>query len=1021
MFCRPLIQTPVLWLAAAGLGAAVGLGAELEAGAGSTDTPPFQVKQRWTTEQGLPQNRIACLKQTRDGYLWIGTWFGLVRFDGVHFTVFNKFNTPELVSDTVEALAEDTEGTLWVGTENGLVSYREHQFHRLTTADGLPDPIVPRLLSSRAGGLWVHSGGNILRLDAGKFSRPLWLETGINTGIRALHETPDGALQVFMQQGWWTLTPQGSMLATNYSLKPFEPEWLAALPTGQPGAYWVGTAQGVGEVVAGGLVTHATTGLSEGAVDLFFRDHRGKLWANVRSKPTGLYSLEGTHWTALDLGALPASSIVCMEQDREGNLWLGTGEGLVQLQRPAVKVYTTRDGLADDNVWTVCQSEDGMMWVGSDHGLNCIRDGRVVPVGAGEPEPGTGVYCLWPGRDGSVWLPKIYCGLLEVQGGQFSKWLEPAQMPGLIRALYQTRSGVFWIGGNGGAMAFPPGHFGAPCARATGQDLGDVHSILETRNGELWFGTKGHGLARLRDGHYTHFTDRDGLGSNDIWSIYEDPEGVLWLGTEKGLSRYGQGRFFAFAQQQGLPENTVNCVLEDERGQLWLSGLHGIHRVGRAELNAVAEGKRTKVQCFTLGTADGLESAETNGESQPAGWKARDGRLWFPTAHGLVVIDPKEVPLEEPPPPVFIERVLADEQTVLGDAWAEVHFPDSRQGVKDKQPASRDHRLAAGHGHVLEFRYTANTFTAPGQARFCYRLVGADRDWREETSERTVRYINLRPGDYRFEVSAANHHGVWNPHPASFAFSLAPYFWQTWTFYVLCGCGVIGLAALIQAYRLRWQHRLLKVEEQRTLANERARIARDLHDDLGTALTGLALELDVVGRKARPTPAVAAHLGETAQRTRELAQRMREVVWTVNPKCDTVSSLAGFLEQQVSQFLGADGLRLHLDFPEDIPPLPLGAEARHHLALNVREALTNVVRHAQATEVSLRLAVSDGTLAVYVQDNGRGFGPGQTHGQGLANMRTRMQQIGGTFECAGSPGTGTQLVFRLPLAPPAVP
>jgi signal transduction histidine kinase len=308
---------------------------------------------------------------------------------------------------------------------------------------------------------------------------------------------------------------------------------------------------------------------------------------------------------------------------------------------------------------------------------------------------------------------------------------------------------------------------------------------------------------------------------------------------------------------------------------------------------------------------------------------------------------------------------------------------------------------------------------ASERARFRYRLLGANRDWREETSERTARYINLKPGKYRFEVTAADHHGIWNPVPASFGFSLVPRFWQTWTFYVLCGSGVIGLAAGLQAYRLRWQRRLLKLEEQRALATERTRIARDLHDDLGTALTGLALELDVAGRQAKEVAPLAGRLSEAAQRTRDLAERMREVVWTVNPKCDTVSSLASFLEQQVSQFLRADGLRLRLDFPEDIPELPLGAEARHELALSVREALTNVVRHAQATEVTLSLAITDQTLRVQVKDNGRGFRQCQTNAHGLANMKARMERVRGSFECLCAPDGGTAVTFRLPLGQPA--
>lgn len=334
---------------------------------------------------------------------------------------------------------------------------------------------------------------------------------------------------------------------------------------------------------------------------------------------------------------------------------------------------------------------------------------------------------------------------------------------------------------------------------------------------------------------------------------------------------------------------------------------------------------------------------------------------------------------------------------ILGDA--QIQRPVIG-GFADKavEPVSLNHRrpgsdyvLAPGRGRVMEFTYTANSFVAPDRVRFRYRLTGADQDWCEETSERTVRYINLNPGDYRFEVVSANHHRLWSASPAVFAFSLAPHFWQTWTFYGVCTGAVVGLAASVQAYRLRWQHRLLKLEQERAVASERARIARDLHDDLGTALTGLALELDVTGRKAV------------------------EGVSTVNPRCDTLSSLASFLEQQVSHFLDADDVRVHLDFPESIPEQPLPAVARHQLALGIREALTNVVRHAQATDVVVTLSLQPGELLVQVKDNGRGFRLGSTSGHGLENMRERLEQVGGRVELESNPGSGTTVTFRLPL------
>jgi signal transduction histidine kinase len=411
-----------------------------------------------------------------------------------------------------------------------------------------------------------------------------------------------------------------------------------------------------------------------------------------------------------------------------------------------------------------------------------------------------------------------------------------------------------------------------------------------------------------------------------------------------------------------------------------------------------------------------MESSETNGEHQPSGWKGSDGRLWFPTTQGLVVVDP-DLYKSNAPPPIQIEQVFADEEILYGD-FAD---PSPMRGAKPGGGPTAGRipntiQLAAGRPKVIEFHFSANTFVDAKHVRFRYRLLKVDKEWGPVTSERVARYTNLHPGDYVFEVTAADNNGIWNRESAKVEFSIARRFTESWTFYIFCGCGVVGVAGAVQAYRLRWQRRLLKLEEQRALANERARIARDLHDDLGTALTGLALELDVAGKSAQVGSGMTERLSQTASHTRQMAERMREVVWSVNPKCDTLSSLAGFLEEQVSQVLRTDTIVSRVEFPEQIPMLSLGADTRHQLALSVREALTNVVRHAQATEVVLSLTIVDNELVVQVKDNGKGFRSNGTNGHGLENMRARLSHIGGRFECVSNEQTGTAVSFRLPLS-----
>lgn len=369
------------------------------------------------------------------------------------------------------------------------------------------------------------------------------------------------------------------------------------------------------------------------------------------------------------------------------------------------------------------------------------------------------------------------------------------------------------------------------------------------------------------------------------------------------------------------------------------------------------------------------------------------------------MIDPRTVRRNDVPPPVVIEQVIADEEIIYGDGSnSELSTPNSQ--------------LPPGRARVIEIRYTANSFAAPHHVRFKYQLEGVDQGWRDDDQNRRVAfYTRLRPGSYTFRVRACNNHGVWSETPARFAFTLAPYFWQTWPFYVLVGASVIGLAAAVQAYRLRWQRRVLRLEQQHAMDDERTRIARDLHDDLGTALTGLALQVDILRRDAHDGPVLTKRLTESAARIRALAERMREVVWAINPRCDTVSSLASYLEQQAGHFLKTGDLRCRFEFPETIPSLPLDAEKRRQLALSVREALSNAVRHANASEIILGLRIEGEHLLVWVADNGCGFdvAKGKSHRRGLANIAARLEKIGGHCECRSEPGAGTTIEFSLRL------
>ena len=980
-------------------------GAEKGFAVEKTDQSPFRIRH-WTTENGLPQDRISCLQQTRDGYLWIGTWFGLVRFDGVKFTVFKeenkRENIPGLRTECINDLTEDKEGTLWIATKQGIISNRNGKFQNLRGPAQIIDQKVWRVRPAKTGGIWFSTDDSVTRYKNGTFSS-FALPHNAGAALNML-ESDDGSLNVFYRNSWFKVSPDGTRMETNRINLADERLQRPVVRGGDGDAFWLGTKEGLKRYENSLLQPSVFQMLATNEINFLYGDSDQSLWAGVGRK--GLFHYDGTKATLVDLLTTGMRPLVnCMERDHEGSIWVGTERGLFQLQRSVVRIYSGNDGLHSDNVSSVCEDRDGTIWAAADYGEMIIRNGTVELVNEIETGTRRRGRCVWPKREGGIWMSKEPGLVFASLDDHFSS---PIATNLFSDSLYEDRSGRLWVGGRLGAFAFEANRFDRPVISTAENGVKEVCSILEDRNSTIWLGTKREGLVALRDGKYSRFTKLNGLSDDQIWNIYEDASGALWIGTGNGLTRYRDGKFFAFTVTHGLREEPINCVLEDDYGYIWLSGLKGIYRIKREDLEAVASGRKSTFQSITLGTEDGMENAETNGERQPAGWKARDGRLWFPTIQGLAVIDPKLVDQHHELPRVLIEGVKADDKVVFDNATV---FDDPAN-VQSSSPVN----IAAGSGRVLEFTYTANTFSKPEKTSFRYRLTGADAAWHEQTRERTVRYLNLRPGKYQFEVIAANRHGQWNERPAIFAFSLKPQLWQTWPFYAAGLAVLLGMISGIHFYRLRWQRRLLKLDELRALANERARIARDLHDDLGTALAGLALELDVAGAgetRAQPT---TDRFAVAAKHARGLAQRMREVVWAINPRCDNSTSLSDFLEEQITYFLSNAGIRVRLNFPENIPTIPIDAETRHQMALCVREALNNIVRHARASLVNVRLHFSNGIIHLSIKDDGCGFDQNQPDGNGLSNIRVRLEKINGTFECISIPGEGSELRFAVPMS-----
>ncbi len=1019
----------------------VGLSGAVASGVAAVPEPAAaerEFDQRiWRHEHGLPDNRVKAILQTRDGYLWIATQRGLARFDGQKFTVFDHFNTPALLADDCYALVEDRDGNLWGAawgiTFGGLFRRQAQEFTWLGPESGVTSlsywcGICPRRrggVVACSGSLWIYGSKaapqglarfapveKVLALDEGDEPDTLWFCTG--NGLVHCDETqsrfefaPLGQAFERLPTGAIWRSPAGErwVVFTARDTIPEEPgtrAWLTCFKNGR----WLRPAD------------LAQPDFHHGWQSRFIApDGFGALWLPGVSNGVHRF-IKGQFRHFSRPRAEPRDYVLCAHSDREGNLWLGTEQGGLERWTPRkVITYTTKDGLADDQAWTVCEARDGSVWLGTESGVTQVKDGCLTNFPLPDLTFEDSVRALAQDRDGAIWVGTIR-SLKCIRNSVISEVKFPGEwFETKIRALLPAKAGGLWVGTVRGLTRL---HNGARTKYTQADGLGseEVRALLEDGGGDLWVGTLGGGLSRLHDGHFATYSITNGLSSTNVWALLEDADGVLWAGTDNGLNRFKDGRITSFGTDAGLPARNVNCLLEDDFGRLWVSHDRGLYWVRKQEFEEVASGRRKKVLSVPYDESDGLLTTAFSGQkSFPAGCKARDGRLWFPTAKGFAVIDPAKARFDEVPPLTVIEQVRANGQTILGSS------PSDRPGTNSPPVAGRGRsklRLPPGGGRVLEIRYTANTFIAADKARFQYRLRGFEDRWVEAGTRRDVYFNGLRPGDYEFEVVACNHHGVWPERGATFAFALAPLYYQTWWFYPSCVFGAVGLAAWLITWRVREVRKLQQLEHLKVLSEQRKQIARDIHDDLGASLTHilqLSSESNASPRQASTAPPQHQQIAALAG---EAVENINEIVWATNPRYDTLPDLVAYLREYAAQFFAAASVPVRFEFPATVPPQRVTGAFRRHLLLLVKEALRNIVKHAEARQVCLGLVLRDRVLELRISDDGRGFGQldgnnGGHGGNGLNNMRQRAAALNGSLTLESAPGKGTQLRATIPL------
>jgi ligand-binding sensor domain-containing protein/signal transduction histidine kinase len=934
----------------------------------------------WREAEGFAHSRVRAIVQTRDGYIWLGTDGGLVRFNGESFTAFTT-QTGALKDNEVWALQEDEQGGLWIGTYGGgLTLLKDGHFRTFTIQDGLPDDVVMALDLDRQGNLWMITPQGLVRGSQGKFTRV--------TTSDGLPEVRATAVCGNSPEGVIAATPKGIFRLAQGRFEPFplSPAGNRGIPEhllcASDGSVWIGFSSGVIERRLNGASTLFSL---RGQVTRLYEDPSGGVWAAGKE----LAKFQNGRFEAVPVegDGLGNAYTVCM--DREGGVWVGLqSNGLARLRTRQLSTMSVENGLPDDRTRAVFEDSRGDIWVGTADGLARYRNQQVKTWTLVNGARLGDVRSIAEDAGGNLWI-SAGRDLLRIKDDRLipvPNWVNFLE----IEVLYKDSQGRMWIGTDGAGLFEYFGGVFRNYRMRDGLASNHVRALLADRSGALWISTFGNGLTRYADGKFTNVTTRDGLAGDRVVAMHEDEEGALWFATRRGLSRLKDGAFFTWTSKAGLFTDFVYALVDDGRGNFWFSSAQGLFKVSKQELRDYAAGTVKKVVSVPYGEKDGMKTRAGNLGNQPVAMKSAAGQLLFTSMKGLVVVEQDRLIPNAFVPPVHIEKVVLNKQEQSPDKYAQ---------------------LPAGAGE-MEVHYAALDYSAPEKMRYRYMLEGVDQDWIDAGSRRFTYYANLGPGQYRFRVLAGRTDGPWYENGAAFSFYLKPPFYRTPLF-----AAIAISSAMLLAWLLYWLRvRELRARYSAVLA-ERNRISQDIHDTLAQNLAGIALQLDSIHMQLPEVKSdLRERLDEACNLTRYSLAEARRAITDLRSdelECPELSAALPEIAQRVAaaletriQVVGA--------------PRRLNPSTERNLLRIFQEALTNAVKHAHARTVDVELRYEPESLALRIRDDGHGFDPqllspsGSGH-YGLVGMRERTERIGGHFTLASKLGEGTELRVEVPL------
>lgn len=958
----------------------------------------------FTTDDGLPQNGVRGIAQTSDGYLWFTTFDGLVRFDGVRFTVFDKNNSPGIASNRFNLLYSNEKGELFAGTEeSGLTVRRDGTFRTYTTADGLPSDSIQAFHNDLHGEFYIRTTNGNCYFRDGKFV-PV-SETDVPHQGR-FYLSPTKNVWLYDETGIRQRTPAGREIFYPFEFN-FYNDYFSGMKMfeDRAGSLWFGDLNGVYRLTNGAVEKFSgIEGLPPQMIlRPFLEDSDGSIWFASSMpwiKGVGLVRFKDGKFTIWgEQKGLSSDFVTNIFRDREGMIWVGTEKGINRLQQQFVKTYSLADGLIYNEVYPLMQAANGETYIGTTQGLSIYRDGKFANYDLrNELGDKISITALFEDKSGRIWIGAV--GNLHILEKGALRQL-PDFYQKTVWAIKPDREGNVWVASEKGLFKLRDDQIIAKYTTAEGLPGNDVKVIHEDRGGTLWFGTYS-GLAKLENGKFTSLTTENGLASNRVRSIYEDAEGTIWIGTyDGGLSRLKNGQIFNYTVKNGLFNNGVFQILEDARGNFWISSNRGIYRVAKAELNDLADGKLQKINSVAYGKTDGMLDTECNGGRQPAGIKTTDGKFWFPTQNGVVVINPEDVSLNANPPPVEIESVLIERQPT-----------DFKNGI---ELSAKDNNL--------EIRYTGISFIKPEQVKFRYRIEGLDENWTDVGTIRDVYFPSLPSGEYTFHVIAANSDGVWNTDGARLKIRVIAPFWQKPWFLMLSSLGVIAIILLIFRLRERELKRrqFIQQEFSRRLIDsqedERKRIASELHDSLGQYLLAIKnWALFGLNSVTKENPA-REFLTEVSDTSSLALEEVREMTHNLRPYQLERLGLTNTLEYMLKNIKSASAINFSSAIENVDGVLSKDAEIVFYRI--AQETVNNVIKHSEAANASFSVARTADGLEFVCRDDGRGFDAetaknSPASGLGLNGIAERVKILKGEYEINSETGKFTVVSVKIP-------